>query len=86
MADYEGMDKVAESEFAALKAKLIPDVEKNLEANRKDIEEMLSLEILKRYYFQKGQVQYSLRNDKDLRIAIELLKDTEKYNKILSVK
>ena len=86
MADYEGLDKVAESEFAALKAKLIPDVEKNLEANRKDIEEMLSLEILKRYYFQKGQVQYSLRNDKDLKIAIELLKNTEKYNKILSVK
>ena len=86
VAGYEGFDELAKTEFNALKAKLIPDVKKNIEINRKDIENMLNVEILKRYYFQKGPIQYTLRDDKELKIAVDLLNNTEKLNKILSVK
>ena len=83
VAGYEGFDETAKQEFDALKAKLIPDVEQNLLDNRKEIEEMLTVEILQRYYFQKGQVQYMLKDDVDMKVATEFLQNTEKYNKVL---
>ena len=48
--------------------------------------ELLSLEIIKRYYYQKGEIQYSLRTDKDLKVALNLLKSDEKYKEILNIK
>lgn len=86
MATYEGLDTKAKEEFAALKAKLMPDVSKSLDENKEEISDLLSLEIIKRYYYQKGQIQYSLRTDKDLKVAIDLLKPDGKYQKILSNK
>ena len=86
MAQYEGLDARAKDEFAALKAKLMPEVSKSLEENKSDIAELLSLEIIKRYYFQKGEIQYSLRTDKELKVALDLLKPKGKYSSILSEK
>lgn len=86
MAQYEGLDARAKSEFAALKTKLMPDITKSLEENKAEISELLSLEIIKRYYFQKGEIQYSLRTDKDIKVAIELLKPEGRYSKILLAK
>ncbi len=83
MAKYEGLDERAKAEFDALKARLMPDVTKNIEENKEDIEDLLSLEIIKRYYFQKGDIQYSLRTDKDLKAALEILSSKQKYDSIL---
>ena len=83
MAKYEGLDKRAKDEFVALKAKLMPDVSKSIEENKADIVDLLSLEIIKRYYYQKGEIQYSLRTDKDLKVAIDLLKPNGNYEKML---
>ena len=84
MAQYEGLDKRAKDEFAALKAKLVPDMTKSIEENKAEISELLSMEIIKRYYYQKGEIQYSLRTDKDLKVAIDLLKTEGRYSKMLS--
>ena len=86
MAQYEGLDARAKDEFAALKAKLMPEVSKSLEENKADIAELLSLEIIKRYYYQKGEIQYSLRTDKELKVALDLLKPQGKYSLILGSK
>ena len=86
MAQYEGLDLRAKEEFTALKAKLVPEISKSLEENKTDITDLLSLEIVKRYYYQKGEIQYSLRTDKDLKVALDLLKPQGKYNVILSKK
>ncbi len=86
MAQYEGLDSRAKDEFAALKTKLMPEVSKSLEENKTDIAELLSLEIIKRYYYQKGEIQYSLRTDKELKVALDLLKPEGKYSMILSGK
>ncbi len=86
MAKYEGLDKRAADEFTALKAKLVPDISKNLEENKKDILELLNLEIVKRYYFQKGEIRYSLRADKDLKAAQTILNQSGLYKKLLSGK
>ena len=86
MAQYEGLDKRAKDEFTALKTKLMPDVTKNIQDNKSEVSELLSLEIIKRYYYQKGEIQYSLRTDNDLKAAIDILKPDGKYNKILHIK
>ena len=83
IAKYEGLDTLARAEFEALKNKLIPDITKNIEDNKTEISELLSLEIIKRYYFQKGVIEYSLRTDKELKIALDVLKNEETYNGIL---
>ena len=83
MAKLEGLDTAAASEFTALKSKILPDISKSIVENKTDILEFLSLEIIKRYYFQKGEIQYSLRNDKDLKIAISILSDEKAYQKCL---
>ena len=86
MAKYEGLDKSAKAEIEALKAKFMPDVQRNLQENKADVVEMLTLEILKRYYYQKGVIQYSLRDDKDLKIALKVLGNSELYDSILKIK
>lgn len=86
LAKYEGLDERAASEFAALKAKLVPDISKSLEENKEDIMELLSLEIVKRYYHQKGEIQYILQNDQDLKIALSLLAPDGNYGQLVSKK
>ena len=86
MATMEGLDKSAKAEFEALKLKLAPDVMKNLQENKADIVDLLSHEIIKRYYFQKGEIKYSLRNDDDLKKAIEKLNNLEEFQNLLSIK
>jgi carboxyl-terminal processing protease len=83
VAKAEGLDEGAKAELEALKNKLNPEIDKNLNDNKADIEDLLSSEIIKRYYFQKGEIEYSLRKDQDLKKAIGSLTDNEAYSKIL---
>lgn len=85
LAKSEGIDKFADAELKALEAKLKPEIERNIDDNKTDITELLSLEIIKRYYFQKGEIEFSLQSDKDLKAAIEKLNDKAEYLKILAV-
>ena len=86
MAKMEGLDEVAKAEFDSLKEKLLPDVRKNIVDNKSEIAELLSLEIIKRYYFQKGEVEFSLRTDKALKSALEKMNDTVAMSEILKTK
>lgn len=82
----EGIDKYTSEELKALEEKLKPNVMRNVDDNKSDIVELLSLEIIKRYYFQKGEIEFALRADNDLKIALENLNDNNLYNNLLSKK
>ena len=41
-------------------------------------------EILEQYFYKKGVYQYHLQNDETIKKAVEILNDTEKYQKILA--
>ena len=45
---------------------------------------MLTSEIVKRYYFQRGEMIVSQRNDSDIDTAIEVLDNPARYKEILS--
>ncbi|HOS46577.1 MAG TPA: S41 family peptidase, partial [Paludibacter sp.] len=79
----EGLDKEAEAEFEALRSKLLPDLDVKLHENKDEILNLLGIEIIKRYYYQKGAIEYSLIDDKDLKVAIELLSDQAKFLALL---
>ncbi len=86
LAKYEGLDSIAKPEFEALKQKLTPDISQALITYKDDITDLLNMEIVKRYYFQKGEIQYSLRHDKELQKAKEILNDDKQLKDLLSKK
>ncbi len=82
-AKIEGYDEATAADFKALQAKLTPNTDKDLETFRTDISTLINAEIVKRFYFQKGVVRYTLPQDKVLLKAEELFRDMSAYNKIL---
>ncbi len=82
-AKKEGYYKAAAAQFDSLQTMLTPDVNKDLDLFSKEIKEMLGIEIVKRYYYQKGAVQFGLKDDSDLSRAEKLLNDLKEYRGIL---
>ncbi|MBO4451633.1 MAG: S41 family peptidase [Bacteroidaceae bacterium] len=84
VAEFEGYYEDAKAEFDALEAKLTHNLSHELDHHAKDIRSLISLEIIKRYFFESGSVQEMLKDDTDLPRAIEILSNMEEYNKILN--
>lgn len=84
IAKAEGYLDDAKNEFKALEDKLKPNLQKDLIRNKKDIKNIINSEIIKRYYYQKGAIQYALKDDKDLQEALRILADRQAYNQILA--
>lgn len=82
---FEQLDSLTANEMKALEEKIKPNISEELKRNRKEIEEMLGSEIIKRYYYQKGDIIYTLRTNKDFSEAKELLNDEKRYKKILNM-
>lgn len=79
----EGYYDDAKAAIEQLAALLKPDIERDLVRFRPDIEELLGAEIVKRYYFQKGAIEYGLRFDQWLHQTIELIDDEARCCDIL---
>ena len=82
-ARLEGCYEGAEAAFDSLEARLRPDLEGELLRQRDLIRPYVEDEIVSRYYYQRGRTQHLLRNDKVFDQAVELLRDEERYRKIL---
>jgi len=85
IAKREKYFTIAENEFAALREKIAHDKDKDLQTFSNEIKQLLLEEIAGRYYYQKGKIRASLRHDNQLATAIEIIKDEQRYNKILTV-
>lgn len=86
MADFEGYLEGAKEEFAALEKKLQHNLDLEIDRFEKDIKPLIAEEIVKRYYFERGAVQESLKDDVGLKKAIEVLQNPQEYTEILTVK
>lgn len=82
-AKEEGYLESLGSQIEHLEKELLADKENDLVKNRKDIEDLLRLEIVSRYYYQVGRIEASLLNDNDLNEAFDILLDQERYQSIL---
>lgn len=84
IAEKEKYYNRAKSEFDELKKKISHDRAHDLEMFKDEIKELLNEEIVSRYYYQKGRIQYALSTDIEVKKAIEVLKNQEQYKQILS--
>ena len=75
-----------EEEIKALQNQLIKDKEEDLYAFKDEVIQFLRDEIVGRYYYEEGQIQANLKDDDQLKKAIEILNDQENYYSILSSK
>jgi len=80
--DEEYFDALSE-EYDALVLKMELNKEDDLQNSKGDIKEILTGEIMSRYYYQKGRLKAGLNFDIELDKAIEILQNKEQYNKIL---
>ena len=64
-------------------AKIEEEKANDLVNNRKEIEELLKIEIASRYYYQKGKIIATLSDDPELAKAFEVILNQEEYKSIL---
>ncbi|MBR0502463.1 MAG: peptidase S41, partial [Paludibacteraceae bacterium] len=69
-----------------LEKKLSHNLDQDLNLFEKEIRRLISLEIMKQLYYQKGYITESLKYDMMKEEAIKILKDKERYNSILQPK
>jgi carboxyl-terminal processing protease len=62
------------------------DKSADIEKSKAQLSELLADEISSRYYFQKGRIESSFNRDLEIKKAVEVLKNKELYNDILSGK
>jgi carboxyl-terminal processing protease len=75
-----------QDEINLLKEKISKEKENDFIKYKDEILHLLSEEIISRYYWQKGKFEASFQHDSEVKEAISLLNDKEKYQKILSNK
>ena len=81
---FEGYYDEAKAELEALKAKIDHhDLASDLDRHRDEIQQMLEQDIVSAYYYQGGQLQVGLRNDKTLQEAERILNTPGEYERIL---
>lgn len=84
IAKFEGYYDEAKDEFEALKSKIDHhDLGNALDRHRQEIQQLLEQDIVGAYYYQGGQLQVGLRNDKVLQEAKRILTTEGEYQRIL---
>ncbi len=73
-------------EYGHLKTRMEKDKLEDLRKYNGQIRELLKMEIVTRYYYQKGKIEATLKHDPELADAISTLNDRDKYAAILSGK
>lgn len=82
-AELEGCWEDVKTNYESLLAAVKEHKNKDLITNKEEIRELLELEIVSRYYYQKGRIEASLSKDPDLGKSIQLLNDSQTYTGIL---
>jgi carboxyl-terminal processing protease len=82
--EFENYYETASGEFKALENKLKPDLDRDLDLYKSQISKCLALQIMKHYYYAKGQMIYELQNDPALNKAIEIVQNKALYTGVLS--
>ena len=83
LARFEGYYDDAKPEFDALEKKLNHNIAKDLDYNKQTLKQLLTSDLVSAYYYQRGSMENSLQFDKQWKRAVELLKDSAAYKKIL---
>lgn len=75
-----------QSELNDLKARLAEEKKNDLIKQKTQIKQILEEEIASRYYWQGGRIESSIRNNEEVKRALEMLSDENKMNAFLKKK
>ncbi len=75
MAKKEDIDSAAMSQMESLRVQLRPSFREAIMRHKDEVKELIGADIVERYYFQKGRVEFLLREDKALKRAINVLSE-----------
>ena len=84
VAEFEGYLEEDSTAFKELELKLTPNLERDFDRFKDEVKKLMAAEIVKRYYYQKGELQENLKDDEVLEKALEVLADRALYVKTLS--
>jgi len=85
-AKFEGYYDDAREQFDALSERLRHDVAEELDKHRETIQQILELDILSAYYYQRGTIEAGLSYDKQVGEALRLLGRPDEYRRMLMPK
>ncbi|MCK4287991.1 MAG: S41 family peptidase [Bacteroidales bacterium] len=83
-AEKEKYFDAIQSEYETLKMKMKHDKDEDLNKYKDQIKELLKIEIVSRYYYQKGKIIASIANDPEIKEAMEILENKTLYESILN--
>lgn len=86
LAKFEGYYDDAKEEFERLKAKLRHNIATDMDRHKQVIKQMVEADIIPAYYYQRGAIEASVREDKAVKEALRLLKDEKEYQERLRLK
>jgi len=84
IAEIEGYSDRMKKEYEALLKAISASKEGDLDLFENQIKELLSNEIVSRYYFQEGRILNAFQNDLPLQEAVKIVNDKKRYNAILN--
>ena len=73
MAQKEDIDSVSLQTMDSLRVRLRPSFREAILRHKDEVKQLLGADIVERYYFQRGRVEFLLREDKALKKALESL-------------
>ncbi len=73
-----------EDQISALETQVKTNKEADLIKFKDEIKLLLEQEIASRYYFQRGIIESTFKEDRDLQAAVQVLKDDTRYGKLLA--
>lgn len=83
IAKKEKVDESIAAEYKQLLAALEKSEEKEMNANKQEIKQLLTDELIKRYQYKEGLYKYYTASNPEIKKAVELATNTAEYNKIL---
>lgn len=83
VAEEEHYLEAVSAQIELLKNELVRIKENDYYMHREEIEQLLRVEIVSRYYHQRGKIISAMKGDKELDAAVELLLNHEEYQQRL---
>ena len=70
----------------AIEQKILQDKQQDLKKYKEEIRDLLSMEIVGRYHYQNTAKFIAFEKDLEVKTAVSILQDTNKYAQILRIK
>lgn len=83
-ADEDHFTELLQTSISEIRSKITQDKADDLQENKDEIISLLEREIVGRYHYQTGRTEKTLQNDTDIKLATEILTQSDVYNRYLA--